>query len=967
MDEDLAHRKLVAFLHDPPEKPYDYGPVHHERAKQYLATILGQDLGVLEQGGVLKREPDWEAAAADRFPFPDGKKLNQAGLRSLSGGLAYKHPFTGKTVLEEAKFPQEDQAWEAINSVLPNFEDATNADRFWALWRLWRQYVMEKNWPLGYLPADTRIPDGTIWHHMAVVSGFESTRSNWEASCQPAFFLLQIGPVQEFIAQARTTRDLWSGSYLLSWMIAKVAYELAERYGPDTVIYPSLWGQPLYDWLNRERLQQLSYGRRNSWEALKLDEKEKQGLVTVPNFPNKILALVPQDFCPKELLEKIFSYDQKDSEWRKICDACWEFLNANGLLSPNDQEKKRLWESQCKKFWQRSWQVWPWQDVPTTLNLWKQLPRSDTDQSPDLELGREIARKIPEDHLDHRLYRNGELSKGWAWSAHYELLSHRLDARRQTREFDAWEGTDGFPKDALSGKEEAILDRDWMSKAQAHQELKDLFRKKEELLGAPNAIKRVWHKAYLQEQAKLDQARESFKSVPAVAATAWVNKVLKKELTQSALKEKLEEFRKRLHELHLPLTRWASSDCELEEWLKKVDLSCFYESCIREEWEELPEGKKEKGKLESTLSALRKLFQVKTANGKELGAPSAYYAILYFDGDSIGQWVRGSKAPKIKDLISEAARNYFENPKYFGLLQERLRSWLDSPRPVSPSYHLQLSEALANFALHAVRPIVEKAHHGQLIFAGGDDVLAMLPAEEALACALGLCLAFQGKSQELAKAYRDFFVSQLQDGRQVPEGLLCPREGGWPLLVLGQATASVGVCIGHIREALQDTVEESRTALQRAKREYDRNAIALTLFKRSGEILSWGVRFDSCAFKLRESFLRHLEPEDQTQPCISQRFAHRLAELLLPLAEKRACEVLDGEVTVADLALAEASWVIEQQTSVSSTACREKLSDFRRQFLEECRQYLDELKQKKRCIKDFVNLFALEAFLRRRS
>jgi hypothetical protein len=290
MDEDLALRKLVAFLHDPPEKPYDYGPVHHERAKHYLSTILGQDLGVLEQGGVLKREPDWEAAAADRFPFPDGKKLNQAGLPPLSGGLAYKHPFTGKTVLEKAKFPQEDQAWEAINSVLPNFEAATNADRFWALWRLWRQYVMEKNWPLGYLPADTRIPDGTIWHHMAVVSGFESTRSNWEASCQPAFFLLQIGPVQEFIAQARTTRDLWSGSYLLSWMIAKVAYELAERYGPDTVIYPSLWGQPLYDWLNRERLQQLSYGRRNSWEALKLDEKEKQGLVTVPNFPNKILA-----------------------------------------------------------------------------------------------------------------------------------------------------------------------------------------------------------------------------------------------------------------------------------------------------------------------------------------------------------------------------------------------------------------------------------------------------------------------------------------------------------------------------------------------------------------------------------------------------------------------------------------------------------------------------------------------------
>lgn len=27
---------------------------------------------------------------------------------------------------------------------------------------------------------------------------------------------VQVGPVQEFIAQARSTRDMWAGSYLLS-------------------------------------------------------------------------------------------------------------------------------------------------------------------------------------------------------------------------------------------------------------------------------------------------------------------------------------------------------------------------------------------------------------------------------------------------------------------------------------------------------------------------------------------------------------------------------------------------------------------------------------------------------------------------------------------------------------------------------------------------------------------------------
>ncbi len=37
-----------------------------------------------------------------------------------------------------------------------------------------------------------------------------------------ALLKVQIGPVQEFIAQARSTRDLWSGSFLISWMMAQM-------------------------------------------------------------------------------------------------------------------------------------------------------------------------------------------------------------------------------------------------------------------------------------------------------------------------------------------------------------------------------------------------------------------------------------------------------------------------------------------------------------------------------------------------------------------------------------------------------------------------------------------------------------------------------------------------------------------------------------------------------------------------
>ena len=54
----------------------------------------------------------------------------------------------------------------------------------------------------------------------------------------------QIGPVQEFIAQARSTRDLWSGSYLLSWLVAAGIRKLLECPGAS-LVYPATNEQPL--------------------------------------------------------------------------------------------------------------------------------------------------------------------------------------------------------------------------------------------------------------------------------------------------------------------------------------------------------------------------------------------------------------------------------------------------------------------------------------------------------------------------------------------------------------------------------------------------------------------------------------------------------------------------------------------------------------------------------------------------
>jgi hypothetical protein len=71
--------------------------------------------------------------------------------------------------------------------------------------------------------------------------------------------LVTIGPVQEFIAQARRTRDLWFGSHVLSEISRAAARELATGQGAN-LIFPALSHQ--LDELRRCRRLRRAGGER---------------------------------------------------------------------------------------------------------------------------------------------------------------------------------------------------------------------------------------------------------------------------------------------------------------------------------------------------------------------------------------------------------------------------------------------------------------------------------------------------------------------------------------------------------------------------------------------------------------------------------------------------------------------------------------------------------------------------------
>ena len=992
-------RKLAAFLHDPPEKAFDFGPAHQAAARSHAASF-----GVAELWEALSHSPDWSAAAADRFVLPDGRKEG-VGAIGEDGRTVFVHPMSGRVdgqpSWKSENFPSAENATQWLGDIRPDWKDDDAQTLFLKAWRLWMDHAASHASghsrgaeTLPYLPADTRVPDASIWHHCSVVSALEGTRTEHDVKAppRPAFLLFQVGPVQDFIAQARSTRDLRNGSYLLSWLMMHAIKAVADQCGPDALIFPSLRGQPIYEWL------QTRIGFRADQQA-----------ALTPGIPNRFLALVPLDF-DASAVEAAFR-----AEWQRIAGECAVWLKTKGL----ELESKPLWREQIGQHWQVTWQLWPWQPADDALAAFKCLPLGRDNA---IHRAHEIALAIPKGHRDDRCYRDGKLDPGWTWSAHYQLCQHALDARRNLREFKppAFDPTrKPAHRDAFSGREEAVVEQGELAQLAMQPDLGHLFRHND-ALGAANLVKRVWHKAYLarlsqarhdERLAELTQVRESFDSVPAVAAGAWLANV-RRLLPSNAdlwfdlisLSESLAAARPHLKGIAIPDPINHSQKAEEGKWMDRIDGEVF----TGRFWQTV-------APVTQSIPAVQKASSsvVELKRRHNLGEPPAYYAILALDGDQIGKWLSGEKTPAVRNVLAPKAVDYFEKtlPSWYGQKEgaqkeretaAKTKAWLDSPRPLSPSWHLQFSEALANFGLHTARRIVEKVHYGQLIYSGGDDVLAMLPAQHAMACARDLRAAFQGRLDDMSHDAQTLFKPA------VPEGFLqlanpSEQEPSWPLLLPGhRMTVSVGLAIGHIKEPLQDMIQEAQRAEKRAKADperkawngertaegwklnegWGRDAVALTLFKRSGETIRWGGKFHSSAFSLLAYVQKHYRTSwaqpDAEKP-IRSRFPYRLAQLL---GVYETDQPLTDELR--QIAEREIVHVISRQTARDEEA-QQSGADFSRAELERlCGTYLQELLsftwdrpdenglvQKDtpapRPLREFIDLFLTEAFIRRQA
>ncbi|MEH6626603.1 MAG: type III-B CRISPR-associated protein Cas10/Cmr2 [Motiliproteus sp.] len=228
---------------------------------------------------------------------------------------------------------------------------------------------------------------------------------------------------------------------------------------------------------------------------------------------------------------------------------------------------------------------------------------------------------------------------------------------------------------------------------------------------------------------------------------------------------------------------------------------------------------------ETAEAVSRALSQLRKATG--LPEPSPFYAVLMMDGDGLGvQMGSQSKQQSISSGLKRFNRDVID--------------------------------------------IVEQ-HSGFLVYAGGDDVLAMLPLEDALHC---------------ASALRDCYDAIFEEENR-------------KLIDPVKTSISAAVLFSHIKQPLTTTLQRAHQLLDSvAKQATGRDSLAVEVWKPGGRHLQWAMPWSICADAGQPPFLATMAKDWQDQKSISmsQGFLQRaiavLDRLMTPDIDEDICYAL---------------------------------------------------------------------------
>ncbi len=320
------------------------------------------------------------------------------------------------------------------------------------------------------------------------------------------------------------------------------------------------------------------------------------------------------------------------------------------------------------------------------------------------------------------------------------LADSLLAARKNSRDFAAVTWGSNRPKSSLDGARESVIPKN--DSPNADVMYRRYRAKVGEQLSGVDLLKRLGKEG----------DGTHFPSSSHMAALLLANQLADNARVQQAwqvyfnqLPNEVRRQERIKHELELPN-------------LGDADGSLLFESRLLDYFDKPQRGQNGRSPFNRAKKALQTFY---TTTGIE--QPGRYYALLMGDGDYVGQTINTLTTPQA---------------------------------------HRRFSQALAQFA-EAAKEIVAE-HRGAVIYAGGDDVMALLPLHKALQCC-----------QKISQTFLQMMSEYTNSDDKSP-------------------TFSAGLAIVHHLEPLEDALNLARAAEKRAKLLPEKNALAVALNKRSG-------------------------------------------------------------------------------------------------------------------------------------
>ena len=289
-------------------------------------------------------------------------------------------------------------------------------------------------------------------------------------------------------------------------------------------------------------------------------------------------------------------------------------------------------------------------------------------------------------------------------------------------------------------------------------------------------------------------------SISYMAAVHWLEKIIREEkrekldlLLEAAKKAKIDESEKKSN---IACLKQACEQFNVDKKLIALDGSAFFISEL--ENKNLYEDKKLSGLM---ITALKNL---------DTKPPAPFYAILMMDGDSLGKKM----------------------------------SILDNQAPIS--------DALKDFT-DSVPKLVSQ-HCGFLVYAGGDDVLAILPLERVFACAI-----------QIREHYQKCFQATKNQA-------------------IANSTISAAVEFAHIKMPLTKILRDAHRLLDNvAKEGCGRDAIAVQVWKSGGRAIEWAMPWECALNEKRDNLIladiaTQFRQHDETETGFTNNFFYKIRE-----------------------------------------------------------------------------------------